>query len=380
MLSLVVNEIRQCWMLLSAYNDCQATPTLTFNYRRILFSPETFEGDGTRVLLELDEDQRFWRETVQEAVIKHCPPTLVRQIAEGGATADHLWKWYVDQGWTELTSTENLIELVLVLEELGRATDPTPFLASTTQFAPLAGDRFDSARAGAAVYGGVITRRERDGWILDGVARFVLDGDRADQIAVVTAAGVFVVDADHATARRLATFDPVLHVADLWFTGVPVAEENRIGTDCQRAFHISLTAMAITTVGACQRIMDLTLDHLKQRQQFGVPIGSFQALQHKAVDMHVAIERARALSYFSALTIAADDPRRPLVARMAKAAAGDAQSQVVRHGMQCFGAMGLTWENDLQFAIKRAKAGELMLGGAAEHRAVIAKEYGAADF
>ena len=165
-----------------------------------------------------------------------------------------------------------------------------------TQFAPLAGDRFDSARAGAASTAESSRAENATDGFLMGVARFVLDGDRADQIAVVTAAGVFVVDADHATARRLATFDPVLHVADLWFTGVPVAEENRIATDCQRAFHIALTAMAITTVGACQRIIDLTLDHLKQRQQFGVPIGSFQALQHKAVDMHVAIERARALS------------------------------------------------------------------------------------
>jgi alkylation response protein AidB-like acyl-CoA dehydrogenase len=96
--------------------------------------------------------------------------------------------------------------------------------------------------------------------------------------------------------------------------------------------------------------------------------------------MYVAIERARALAYLSALTIVADDPRRRLFASMAKAAAGEAQSLVVQYGLQCFGAMGLTWENDLQFAIKRAKAGELMLGDASEHRALIAREYRAADF
>ena len=83
--------------------------------------------------------------------------------------------------------------------------------------------------------------------------------------------------------------------------------------------------MAITIVGACQRILDLALEHAKQRHQFGVPIGSFQAVQHKAADMHVAIERARALSYFAALTIAADDPRRRLAAAMAKASAGEAR-------------------------------------------------------
>jgi alkylation response protein AidB-like acyl-CoA dehydrogenase len=138
--------------------------------------------------------------------------------------------------------------------------------------------------------------------------------------------------------------------------------------------------MAITMVGACQRILDLVLDHVRSRHQFGVPIGSFQAVQHKAADMHVAIQRARALAYFAALTIAADDPRRRLAAAMAKASAGECQSLVFRHGLQLFGAMGFTWENDLQFALKRAKAGEHLLGGAAEHRARIAEEYRAADF
>ena len=335
---------------------------------------------GPELLLELDDDQRFWRQTVQEAVSKQCPSSLVRQTAEGGADAGQLWKWYVDQGWTDLVSTENFIELVLVLEELGRASDPTPYLASTTQFAPLVGDRFDPTRAGAAVYAGVTAHRAPGEWVLDGTAHFVLDGDRADRLAVVTAAGVFVVDASVVTARRANIFDPALHVADLHFADVRVLEEDRVAVDAERAWHIALTGMAITTVGACQRIIDLTLEHLKQRYQFGVPIGSFQALQHKAADMHVATERARALSHFSALTIATDDPRRRLSAMMAKAAAGEAQSLVVQHGMQSFGAMGFTWENDLQFAIKRARAGELMLGGAAEHRAVIAKEYRAADF
>ena len=136
----------------------------------------------------------------------------------------------------------------------------------------------------------------------------------------------------------------------------------------------------MTMVGACQRILDLVLEHVSSVSSSASRIGSFQAVKHKAVDMHVAIERARALAYFAALTIAADDPRRRLAASMAKAAAGECQALVFRHGVQLFGAMGFTWENDLQFALKRAKAGELLLGGAAEHRALIAEEYRAADF
>ncbi|TPG33242.1 acyl-CoA dehydrogenase family protein [Mycolicibacterium hodleri] len=328
------------------------------------------------MLLEFDADQRLWQGTVRDAVGKQCPASLVRSVAEDCADASPLWKLYVDAGWTELTDPENAVELAIVLEELGRATDPTPFLATLTQFAPLVGERFDPQEAGAAVYQGVTAHRDAEGWILDGTARHVLDGDRAERLAVVTAAGVFVVDADEVTTRRSSVFDPVLHVGEVTFAGVRVADADRLTVDTERARHLALTGMAITMVGACQQILDLAIEHVKSRQQFGVAIGSFQAVQHKAADMHVAIERARALSYFAALTIAADDPRRRLAAAMAKASAGECQSLVFRHGLQLFGAMGFTWENDLQFALKRAKAGELMLGGAAEHRAMIAEEYG----
>ncbi|HYB38596.1 MAG TPA: acyl-CoA dehydrogenase family protein [Mycobacterium sp.] len=332
------------------------------------------------MLLEFDVDQRLWQDTVRDVVTKQCPPALVRSVAEDGVDPSPLWKSYVDLGWTELNDPASAVELAIVLEELGRATDPTPFLATMTQFAPLAVDRFDPHGSGSAVYSGVSAHRDADGWVLDGTARDVLDGDRADRLAVVTPAGVFVVSAGEVSARRAAVFDPVLHVADVSFSGVRVPDNFRVGVDAERSHHVALTGMAITMVGACQRILDMVLDHVRSRHQFGVPIGSFQAVQHKAADMHVAIERARALCYFAALTIAADDPRRRLAAAMAKASAGECQSLVFRHGLQLFGAMGFTWENDLQFALKRAKAGELMLGGAAEHRAMIAEDYRAADF
>lgn len=342
------------------------------------------------MLLEFDADQRLWQDTVRDAVAKQCPPSLVRSVAEEGVDPSPLWKAYVDLGWTELSDPANAVELAIIVEELGRATDPTPFLATMTQFAPLAGDRFEPHESGTAVYDGVSAHRDADGWVLDGTARYVLDGDRAERLAVVTGAGVFMVTAGGALGgapggaelfkRRVAVFDPVLHVADVSFAGVRVPDSARLPVDAERARHVALTGMAMTMVGACQRILELVIEHVRSRHQFGVPIGSFQAVQHKAADMHVAIERARALAYFAALTIAADDPRRRLAAAMAKASAGECQSLVFRHGLQLFGAMGFTWENDLQFALKRAKAGELMLGGAAEHRAMIAEEYRAAHF
>jgi alkylation response protein AidB-like acyl-CoA dehydrogenase len=224
------------------------------------------------------------------------------------------------------------------------------------------------------VYDGVNAVLDADGWVLGGTAHHVLDGDRAERFAVVTPAGVFVVPAAEVQVRRSAVFDPVLHIAEVRFDGVRAGHDRRSTVEVARARRFAATGMALTVVGACQRILDLVLDHVRTRHQFGVPIGSLQAVKHKAADMHVAIERARALAYFAALTIAEDDPRRALAASMAKAAAGECQNVVFRNGLQLFGAMGFTWENDLQFALKRAQAGELMLGGAAEHRALIAEE------
>ncbi|OAA29657.1 acyl-CoA dehydrogenase [Frankia sp. EI5c] len=331
------------------------------------------------MLFEFDSDQRLWQKTVREVLVRECPPELVRRVADEGADPAPLWQTYADLGWTELVEPAEAVELAILLEELGRAVDPTPYLATMTWFAPLVPGGTEPGRTGTAVLDGVTAHRDRDGWLLHGTGTHVLDGDRADSLAVVTEAGVFTVPSAAATVTRLPVFDPALHIATVTLAGVRVAPDARRAVDPAPARDLALTGLALTIVGACRRILELTLDHVRAREQFGAPIGSFQAVKHKAVDMHVAVERARALAYFAALTIAAGDPRRRLAAAMAKAAAGECQSLVVRNGLQLFGAMGFTWENDLQFAIKRAVACELLLGGAAEHRALIAEEYRAAD-
>src|ERR1700739_4336453 len=242
------------------------------------------------MLLEVDADQRLWQETVRDAVGKQCPPTLVRGIAEDGVDPTPVWKAYVEHGWTEMNDPEDAVELALVLEERGRATDPTPFLATMSQFAPLAADRFDPQASGTAVYTGVTAHRDGDAWVLDGTAKHVLDGDRAEWLAVVTDAAVFIVSAAEVAGqmsrRRSSVFDPALHVADLTFDAIRLPHRARIGGDVERAHHVALMGMAITMVGACQRILDLVLDHVRSRHQFGVPIGSFQAAQHNGDDKH----------------------------------------------------------------------------------------------
>jgi alkylation response protein AidB-like acyl-CoA dehydrogenase len=130
------------------------------------------------------------------------------------------------------------------------------------------------------------------------------------------------------------------------------------------------------TVGACRKIFEDTLEYAKQREQYDRPIGSFQALKHRLADMYLAVERATALCYFAALTIAEEDVRRTEAASLAKAAAGECQQLLVKDGLQLHGGIGYTWEHDLHFLLKRAKAGDALFGNAITHRAKLAKQLG----
>ena len=108
--------------------------------------------------------------------------------------------------------------------------------------------------------------------------------------------------------------------------------------------------MALSTVATCRAIFETTLQYAKDREQFGRPIGSFQALKHRLADCYLAVERAASLAYFAALTIAEDDDRRAVATAMAKAAAGDCQRLLTRDGLQLHGGIGFTWEHDLHLA------------------------------
>jgi len=116
----------------------------------------------------------------------------------------------------------------------------------------------------------------------------------------------------------------------------------------------------------------VTLDYAKQREQFGVPIGSFQAIKHKFADMLILLERARATAYFAALCVAEDDPRRAIAVATAKVAAGDCQRRFGKEGIQILGGIGYTWEHDMHLYVRRVKTDAQLLGTAHEHRRRIA--------
>ena len=361
---------------------------------------------------EFDEDQLGLQEAAADVLAKECPPSYLRAVVDGDQDPADLWRTLCGLDWPGLAIPAedgglgaSAVELAIVVEQLGYVGDPTPFLATATQFVPVVAGCGDAeqrrrflgavareAQAGTLALAGssgvwdpqapaVEAIRAGEGWELRGTASFVIDGDRADEVAVAarTAGGVevFVVPADAVRARRTPALDGAMHVAEISFDGATVGEDRHLagadagidpGAEFERALDEAVTGLAMMTVGACQRAFDLVIDYVRGREQFGVPIGSFQAVKHQAVDMYLAIERARALGYFAGLTIAEDDDRRSLAASMAKAAAGDAQRLVFQHAIQLFGGIGFTWENDLHLYLRRAKAGELLFGGAAEHR------------
>ncbi len=352
---------------------------------------------------ELDAEQLELQRVVRDVAERECPPALVRSVVDGSNDGTGLWKTFVQLDWPSLTVPADdggmgmsAVELVITLEELGRVADPTPFLATTSQYVPLvracAPPALCQQLLGAVCAGGtgaaafasgtVRGRPDGDGWVLGGTAHHVVDGDRAESIAVVAdtddGVGVFVVPAPAVAATRTPTFDGSFHLADVALDGVHVGAERafvgpEITAGVERAHDEAVAGLAATMVGASQRVLELVLAHVKDRKQFGVAIGSFQAVKHMAVDMYVAIERARALCHFAGLTLAEDDGRRAQAAAMAKAAAGDCQRLVAKHGVQLFGGLGFTWENDLQIFVRRAKVGEPLLGATAEHRARAAR-------
>jgi alkylation response protein AidB-like acyl-CoA dehydrogenase len=363
--------------------------------------------------LELSDDEAALRDNVRSVLAGICPPATVRSVYDGDVRPPGLWRQMVELGWPALAISEEngglglgFVELVLLAEELGRAVVPSPLLATTTQFAPAARELGGAAASGflASVasegrtgalaiaedgrWGGSAVRTtatsDGDRWVLDGVKHAVVDGATADEVIVIARGadglGAFVVE--HAAlevAPRLVV-DPTLPMADVRLDGVVVEPdrvlacpgETHVDEALRRSLEEATVTMAAMTVGACRRLFEETVDYTKAREQYDRPIGSFQALKHRMADMYLTVERAAALVYYAALTIAEEHPDRSVAAAASKAAAGDCQRLVVEDGLQLHGGIGYTWEHDLHFLLKRAKVGDALFGNAIAHRARLA--------
>ena len=364
---------------------------------------------------EVTPEQRDLIDAVRSVLARECPTALVRDVVENGSVPEQPWKSARELGWTAIDLPEGLgglglgfTALGLVVEQHGRHIAPGPFLATVTQFLPAvceAGapgplERF-ARPAGAGELRGALAidhgraaehepgeslRARRNGtvWVLEGERTYVLDGDAADEIAVAAridegdGVGLFAVPQGAIEARRVVALDPSRPLAHMRFDNVRVEADRVLGTPGRsaralgRALECATVAAALECVGTCQTLLEMTVEHAKNRRQFDQPIGTFQAIQHKCADMFVQVEKARATGYFAMMALAEDDPRRTLAASMAKAAASDCQRLVCKEGIQIHGGMGYTWESDVQLFVKRAKTLEALFGTGAAHRRRIA--------
>ena len=374
--------------------------------------------------LDFTTDQEELRDSIRAVLTRESPVALARKVVESDDRPTELWKTMVELGWPALTVPEEdggiglgMIEAGILAEELGRVISPGALLPTVTQFVPAVREtgtpeqraRFLGAVAAGEIQGSLAIAEHAgsydpsavrttvafgtDGAVVSGEKRFVMEGDAVDELVVVARAegtrgddGVCAVVVPVAATQTTAVqaFDGSRRLVHVRLDGVHVDRARVLGepgtasvvTGLRRAIEAATVALALEIVGSAQTIFDITLEYAKQREQFGVPIGSFQAIKHKFADMMISLERARSTGYFAALTIAENDPRRATATSVAKAAAGDCQRLLAKEGIQIHGGIGYTWEHDMHLYVKRVKSSEPLFGTSAAHRARIAEQLG----
>jgi len=366
------------------------------------------------------QEQEMLRRSAREFLAKECSPKVVRRLMESADGYDQaLWKKIADLGWTALGIPEEyggvgtFLDLVVVLEEAGRALLPGPFFSTMGLAVPalveagteaqkkevLSAIAAGSARATLAFTEpsgrwdagsiGLTAKQSGGGWRLDGVKVFVPDVEAADYIVVVArtrgegeeGVTLFLVQdkPEGMAVRPLETLDMTRRWSEIRFDGVQLGADAVMGAPdkawprLKRALEWATSALCAEMVGGVQKVLETSTEYAKTRHQFGKPIGIYQAVSHKLADMLVLSESGRSATYYAAWTVDADAPDRSLASSMAKAYVSDAYRKVAGDGIQVHGGIGFTWEHDMHLYFKRAKSSEVTLGDATFHRELVAQ-------
>jgi len=311
------------------------------------------------------DDQLAFRDAVRDLLADACPPTAVRAAWEGGPGYDaKLWRRLGDMGVLGLLAPESggglgltEVDLVLLLEETGRVALPGPIVEHAAVGVPLlagTGDLSSRVIAGEALVT-VSDRADRVGWAEVADAVLLLDGAECSLVEPVSAEALDSVDRSRRDAR------------------IEVGERSVLpAVDADLAQDRAALGTAAQLCGVSAHLIDVTVEYVNQRHQFGVPIGSFQAIKHHLADALLLLEHARPPVYRAAWSVAQGSPYRARDVSMAKAMAGRAAAVAARVALQCHGAIGYTWEHDLHLWLKRAWVLERAWGTTDEHRARVA--------
>jgi alkylation response protein AidB-like acyl-CoA dehydrogenase len=326
-----------------------------------------------------NDEQLEIQRTARDFLASRFGSEKVRELAEARRYDDGLWSEICGLGWPGIAISEEqggqglgLVELAILSEEIGRAYAPAPFLSNAA-----AGLVIDAAG----------TDEQRSRWlpgIASGEARgaaaltadeppLVADGEGAAVLVLAEGDGARLVEASDAQIEPVELVDLTRAYARVSADGGDPLPGS-VPSGLQRA----AVAASAELVGIAQRALDIAVAYAKEREQFGRPIGAYQAVSHRCAQMLYDTEEARSLTYYAAWCADAEPESLPLAAHMAKARASDAGTSVTNAAIQVLGGIGFTWEHDAHFLLKRATALGRLLGTPGQHRERVADLVGLA--
>jgi alkylation response protein AidB-like acyl-CoA dehydrogenase len=363
------------------------------------------------------EEQETLREFVRNFLEEKSPESDVREQmdTDNGFNPD-VWQQMSEQmGLQSLIIPEEYdgqgfgyVELIVVLEEMGRALLCAPFFSSVVLAANTlihCGDEAAKKELLPQIASGTIATlafteengkwdesgitmqatQSGDGYTLEGSKMYVLDGNTAEIIIVAarTDDGVSLfhvaANADGLTRTSLATMDQTRKQSKLEFSGTPatlLGEEGNGWTTLSTVLDLAAVGLAAEQVGGAQMCLDMAVEYAKVRVQFGRPIGSFQAIKHKCADMLLEVESAKSAAYYAGWCAAEMNDELPSTASLAKAYCSEAYFHASAENIQIHGGIGFTWEHPAHLYFKRAKSSELLFGDPTYHRELLAQRIG----
>jgi alkylation response protein AidB-like acyl-CoA dehydrogenase len=336
------------------------------------------------------EEQAALREAVRDLLRRDATSDRVRAAAGFDAA---LWtRLCADLGVTALLVPEEhggagagLVEAGVVIEEVGRALAPVPYLS--TVVASAVADPATGSLIGEGAAATVAIAEPATGWDLDrlactatpdgvgyrlhGTKEYVLDGQAADVLLVAAChdgePALFAVDARDCRRTAHDTLDLTRRQARLELDGTPAV---RVEAAAAHALDLLWAALAIESIGVARASLDLTVAHLRVREQFGAPLATYQALRHRVADLFVALEAATSSAWYALRT--AGTAEFAVVAPLAKLVATEAAYRVTAQGIQLLGGIGFTWEHDAHLYLRRATANRALAGDPLQLRRTIA--------
>jgi alkylation response protein AidB-like acyl-CoA dehydrogenase len=351
----------------------------------------------------LTDEQDFLREAVAGVVAREASPAHVRQWAQAG-TASAADAVAARQGWTGIGLDEGLggqggdaVELMVLAEELGRGATPWDrLLGGCLALQLLAACEGPGAATLAETTAGgeqvavlcVDGRRAPEAWpagvVSDGTVRLTAEyvpgaGGAAHLVVpVVLGDGIHLLSVPAGGDRVVVAARPLVDrtrtLASVELDGAVCSDLGVVPADVLgRTAALASVLVAADALGAAARMLELTVEYVADRRQFGVPVGSFQAVKHAAAEMLVDVEASRSAVRYAAWAVSAGSEDADAWASIAKAFACAAAARVADKALFLHGAIGYTWEHDLQFLFKRAKSDERLFGSPGAHLDLLAE-------